>query len=577
MLRREKLGEGTFGIVYSAISPKSNTQYAVKRNLTENATTFIGVSRETDVLTKLRHHPHIVKLEQIAFGHPFENNCFSPLNGEGRETQRDDMIHFVFKQASYDLHRFIYGATITDYGLMKRYMVQMLLGLEFMHSQKIIHRDLKPSNILIFGSEIDAVGINNVAKICDFGLAKPYTYQGEQTPKTVTSWYRPPEIALGYPNYDYKVDVWSLGCIFYEMVAQKAFMPNIGDDNDTIISAILGCLPQELPIRKIREFIRSNKWRKVTISPIYHPKIRKSFVEQLGLTPEATKQFELQAGKMSDFIAVLNNMIEFEWEKRLTVTECLNLPFFSEYQDIIKETRKQHNITSPKETNMIIHNCMERKWMAQTVTEIFNNRNTLPWYNNRVIFQAMDLFDRYLSVMFHTTDINPNAIESEHTGFIHDKFGAELRFMTCLYLCLKYFSSIQYPFTYDSIVAKEYRTPDAMLIAEQFESAFIKNCLEYNIYRPTIYEAADDFKDRLDDSDIRDLIILYSMNHSFNDMKPTELYDYYRNNLRGKPLDTLFLPINKIRKVPIPIPLASTFPTIFKKVNVTIPKSITLK
>ena len=55
MLRGDKLGEGTFGIVYAGSSPKSKRQYAIKRNLVEEETSFIGVPRELDMLTKLRH------------------------------------------------------------------------------------------------------------------------------------------------------------------------------------------------------------------------------------------------------------------------------------------------------------------------------------------------------------------------------------------------------------------------------------------------------------------------------------------------------------------------------------------
>jgi len=545
MLKGNKLGEGTFGIVYSGKSPKSNRRYAIKRNLVEDETSFIGVPREVDVLNKLRYHPHIAKLEQVAFGHPFNGGCFSPLMGNDRTSQRDDSIHFIFKQAAYDLHRFIYGAVITDFELIKRYMVNILLGIEYMHSQKIIHRDLKPSNILIYGDEKDALGISNLAKICDFGLAKPYTYQGYQTPNTVTSWYRAPEITLGYPHYDYKVDIWSAGCILYEMIAKRAFVPDVPDNNDEILSCILGVLPQELPMRKFRELVRSNKWRQVKLTPLHSPRIRRSFEQQIGLSAQGLEQFEKQAGRLESFCDLLNNMLQFEWERRYTATQCLDHPFFNDYRLLITQTRKLYPTCPRKEQPLMIRKCVERKWMAQAVTEIFNNRGSLKWYSHRALFQAMDLFDRYLFVMFNITKIPPNAVESDLKGFIHDKFGAELRFMTCLYLCIKYFSSIHYPISYDNIVSEEYRTSEAKIIAEQFEGGFIKNCLEYDIYRTTIYEAADDFGDKLEDPDIRDLLILYSMNASFSGMKPSELYHYYRTNIRGRPLETLFAPIVK--------------------------------
>lgn len=546
MQRGDKLGEGTFGIVYSGTSPRTKTEYAIKRNLVEDSTSFIGVSREVDVLNKLRHHPHIVRLEQVAFGHPFQGACFSPLQGKDRESQRDDAIHFVFRKAHYDLHQFIYGALVINFGLIKRYMVNMLLGIEYIHGQRILHRDLKPSNVLIFGEEKDVAGVGNVAKICDFGLAKPYTYQGSQTPNTVTSWYRAPEITLGYPHYDYKVDVWSLGCIFYEMVAKRAFLPEVPDNNDEILSTILGALPKELSVRKLRELVRSNKWRTVKLTPAHSPRIRRSFPMQIGLSDELLKQFEQQAGKFDLFCNLLENMLRFEWDHRYTVTQCLDHPFFDEYRALIAETRRQYPPYPRRDKPLIVKKSAERKWMAQIVTDIFNNRSKLNWYSHRSLFQAMDLFDRYLAVMFHTTTIPPNAVESELKGFIHDKFGAELRFMICLYLCIKYFSSIHYPIKYDDVVTEEYRTPEAKLLAEQFEGGFIKNGLEYDIYRTTVYEAADDFGDKLEDNDVRDLVVLYSINSTFSGMTAIELYQHYRSHLRGRPIELLCAPITPL-------------------------------
>ena len=533
MRRKEKLGEGTFGIVYSAVSSQTNKRYAVKRNLTETQTSFIGVIREVDILNKLRQHPHIVQLEQVAFDNPFTMSCFSPLIGRDRISQRDDSIHFVFKEAAYDLHRFIYGAETVNFMLIKRYMVNILLGIEYMHAKNIIHRDLKPSNVLIYGDERDATGISNIAKICDFGLAKPYTNQGIQTPNTVTSWYRSPEIALGYPYYDCKSDIWSMGCILFEMVATKAFIPDVPDNNDSIISAILGALPQEIQMRKFRELVRGNKWRQIKLSPSHNPRIRRSFFQQLGLSKEGLEKFKRSAGDINMFCDLLDNMLRFEWDKRYTVSECLDHRFFEDYSVLINTTRQQYPLRLAKEEPLVIRQCAERKWMADAATEIFNTRSSLRWYNNRALFQAMDLFDRYLAVMFRNTIIPPNAMESELKGLIHDKFSTELRFMTCLYICIKYFSSIQYPVSYDSIVSKEYKTPEAKMMAEQFEGGFIKNCLEYDIYRPTIYEAADQFDDILDEINIRDLIILYSTNCTFSDMTSTELYYYYITHLRG--------------------------------------------
>jgi serine/threonine protein kinase len=543
MIKREKLGEGTFGIVYSGLSPVSGREFAVKRNLVESDMSFIGVTREVDLLVKLRRHPYIIRIEEVSFKNPFKDTCFSPLDGEDRTNQKNDIIHFVFRQAAYDMSKFIYGAAFVDFQLIKKYMLNILLGTEYLHNRKIIHRDLKPSNILIFGDEKDIIGIPNVAKICDFGLSKPYTYQGSQTPNTVTSWYRAPEIALGYPDYDYKVDVWSLGCILFEMIAKKPFLPEVQDDNDEILSAILFKIPEDFSVRKKREIVKTNKWREVKLLPKYNSRDKKSIIEQLSLTGKGLVQFEQQAGKYTDFVDLLTSMLKFDRNDRVNVTQCINHVFFKDYSELIEKTRA---LMKPEtEDKIIIVNCIEREWMKNIITEIYNKRHLLSWYNTRAIFQAIDLFDRYLITMSNNTVVPPNFIESDLKGLFDTRFEAEIKFMTCIYICIKYFSSIHYPFPYKSIVNDDYKTDEALFLAENFESSFIINCLGYEIYRPTIYEAADNFGDILDEQNIRDLIMIYTSNKSCSGMTPTELYQHYRTNLRGKGDEEIMNPIKK--------------------------------
>lgn len=544
MIRKDKIGEGTYGIVYSCSSPTSGRGFAVKRNLSDHNNSFIGVIRELDILNKTRNHPNIVKLEQVSFGEPFAKGVFSPLNKKSRSSQKDDSMHFVFPQASYDFHHFIYKVNKID--SYKRYITHLLLAVEYMHSIKIIHRDLKPCNVLIFNDEKDISGEVGVAKICDFGLSKPFTTQGDQTPGVVSSWYRAPEVALGNPHYDYKIDIWSLGCIFFEMISKSPFIASGDKDND-VISHILGALPEELSSQKFRELIRGNKWKKVTLNSHYAPKTRKSFERRFKMTSLEKEEFKNKVGDIESFCDLLKNMIQFVWDKRFTATECLSHPFFSEQKTLIEETRKllvkipEEHIYSPK--------CVEHRWMSKMAISIFNTRGKLNWYSNRILFQAMDLFDRYLTAVLSSAKFSESSIESEFKGLVHDKFGAELRFMVCCYLCVKYFSSLHHSIPFENIVSEEFRTKEALVVAEQFEGGLIKNCLCYDIYRPTLYETADLFDDKLDESDVRDLIVLYSMNPSIDRMVPSELYKYYKQNLKGKDIQLLMKPICKISHI----------------------------
>ncbi|KAF3427011.1 hypothetical protein E2986_06627 [Frieseomelitta varia] len=147
--------------------------------------------REISLLRELTH-PNIVQLFDVVDG--------------------DNHLYLVFEFLQQDLKKLLDSVKGgLDQALVKSYLYQLLKAISFCHLHCILHRDLKPQNLLI-----DREGH---IKLADFGLARTFgvpvrTY----THEIVTLWYRAPEILLGTKLYSNAVDVWSLGCIFAEMV-----------------------------------------------------------------------------------------------------------------------------------------------------------------------------------------------------------------------------------------------------------------------------------------------------------------------------------------------------------------------
>ena len=97
------------------------------------------------------------------------------------------------------------------------FLYQILRGLKYIHSANVLHRDLRPSNLLL--------NANCDLKICDFGLARTTSETDFMTEYVVTRWYRAPELLLNSSEYTAAIDVWSVGCIFMELMDRKPLFP----------------------------------------------------------------------------------------------------------------------------------------------------------------------------------------------------------------------------------------------------------------------------------------------------------------------------------------------------------------
>jgi serine/threonine protein kinase len=109
---------------------------------------------------------------------------------------------------------------------LKAFLLMLLKGVSELHARGIMHRDLKPNNLLL--------SKDKTLYICDFGMAKQIESNSNSTNhqhslQVITRAYRPPEIFFGKQNYGVEVDMWSVGCVFAEMLLRQPFFDGNSD------------------------------------------------------------------------------------------------------------------------------------------------------------------------------------------------------------------------------------------------------------------------------------------------------------------------------------------------------------
>ncbi|KAF8329402.1 kinase-like domain-containing protein [Cantharellus anzutake] len=182
---------------------------------------------------------------------------------------------------------------------IKSWTAMTLRGLEFCHRNWVLHRDLKPNNLLI--------GSDGQLKLADFGLARDFADPGmKMTCQVITRWYRPPELLFGARYYSTAVDIWSVGCIFAELMLRTPYLPGESDmDQLKTIFRALGT-PTE------------NEWPGHTKLPDY---------VSLGQFPKSPLKLLFTAAS-ADALDLLQKMLTYEPSRRVNARDALRHPYF---------------------------------------------------------------------------------------------------------------------------------------------------------------------------------------------------------------------------------------------------------
>ncbi|TRY85884.1 hypothetical protein DNTS_011910 [Danionella cerebrum] len=334
-----RIGEGTYGIVYRARDTKTNGIVALKKVRMDKEKDGIPISslREINLLIRLRH-PNIVELKEVVVGSQLESLFLVMSYCEQDLASLLENMQSPFSEAQ-----------------VKCIVLQLLKGLAYLHENFILHRDLKVSNLLMTDK--------GCVKIADFGLARVYGIPLQpMTPRVVTLWYRAPELLLGTKTQTTALDMWAVGCIFAELLAHKPLLPGaseiqqvdlivqlLGTPNDSIWPVSTYGPPQKpsggsrvlLPFGAARiqpDFI---SWyidmfvfilpKKPPFENIYTGFSRLPLVGQYTLRKQPYNNLKNKFTWLSEAgLRLLNLLFMYNPQRRATAEDCLESSYFKE-------------------------------------------------------------------------------------------------------------------------------------------------------------------------------------------------------------------------------------------------------
>jgi len=290
------LGKGAYGTVCAAVDTETGEPVAIKRiaNVFAHNIDAKRVLRELKLLRHLSSHENVISLLDIMTIPPEEAETFTD-------------IYMVMELMDTDLHQIVKSTQALGQEHFVHFLFQILRALKYTHSAGVIHRDLKPANVVLDAS--------CETRVCDFGLARPTAVSGELfTEYVATRWYRAPEIIFNSGVYSSAVDMWAVGCIFAELLLRRPLLP--GRDQVHQLSLILSFCGTPSP-QEIADIRNENARAYVQGHGFCDPQ------DMAAIFPNASEEA----------VDLLEKLLVFNPEERLTAAQALAHPFFAELHE----------------------------------------------------------------------------------------------------------------------------------------------------------------------------------------------------------------------------------------------------
>ncbi|XP_055367091.1 mitogen-activated protein kinase 11 isoform X3 [Betta splendens] len=308
------VGSGAYGSVCSAYDVVLRQKVAVKK-LSRPFQSLIHSRRSYRELRLLKHmkHENVIGLLDV----------FTPA----ASLEDFNELYLVTNLMGADLNNIVKFQRLSDEHV-QFLIYQLLRGLKYIHSAGLIHRDLKPSNVAVnedcelrvsASLEQESCGVEPLShpqhvhpQILDFGLARQT--DDEMTGYVATRWYRAPEIMLNWMHYNQNVDMWSVGCIMGELLKGKVLFP--GTDYIDQLKRIMEVVGTPTP--ELLQKICSEHAQK--------------YIQSLPFMPQQDLEKIFKDANPSA-VDLLKRMLVLDCDGRISASEALSHPYFSQYHD----------------------------------------------------------------------------------------------------------------------------------------------------------------------------------------------------------------------------------------------------
>lgn len=408
LTKENKLGKGVTGQVYKT----QDGRYAYKKYFFEGEECFSDDSiKEVSILKTLKGTDYIISSEKEIFVQK-DNGFFMKLH--------PSTLGWRIKKS------------LIEPELAQKFLYQILVALYYAHEKFIIHGDVKPDNILI--------DQNNEIVLADWGHSVIDTFKNKD-PKSLlvqSLWYKAPEVLLGNKQFTSKIDIWSAGIVYHQMITQKLLARGEDDlDQFTKITSIFGT-PDEYTWPGVSNLSNYEKYTKNNNSKGYF--------------------FPTTGDDICDNL--LQNMLMLNPDDRFSVIDCLNHEFFDSIRD--REFFPFSNITNINKIGDIFidHDILKTKRFRKAVIKwIFSVCNALK-HDEATYFSAITYFDYMISCC---SNVNPQLLA---IGSIY---------LACLFV--ETWPSPMHDFV---IVSGKFKEEE--ICAKAYE---IYNQMDHNLYIPT--------------------------------------------------------------------------------------------